>query len=229
MMKKGQMIYGCGLLTDHDIYLFKEGNHFRLYEKFGAHVMDIDGVKGTHFAVWAPNAQRVSVIGDFNGWDRNANPLHARWDSSGIWEGFIVGIGAGELYKYFITSNHNSYQVDKRDPFAFSTEVPPKTGSSVAQLNYSWQDQDWMKKRARLNSLESPISIYEVHLGSWRRKVEENRFLTYRELAKELVEYVKFMGFTHVELMPVMEHPFYGSWGYQTTGYFAPTHRYGSP
>lgn len=232
------------LFTDHDIYLFKEGNHFRLYEKMGAHLVEKDGVRGVYFAVWAPNAEAVSVIGDFNGWDINSNPLSPRWDSSGIWEGFVPNIGKGTIYKYHIRSRFNigvpknsqnfwggcRYEVDKADPFAFYSEVPPKTASVVWDIAYEWNDIEWMKNRHKHNGLDAPISIYEVHLGSWRRALEEgNRSLSYREMAEQLVDYVKEMGFTHVEFLPVMEHPFYGSWGYQVTGYFAPTSRYGSP
>jgi 1,4-alpha-glucan branching enzyme len=222
--------HGVSRLTDHDIYLFKEGSHFRLYEKLGSHVMTVEGVQGTYFGVWAPNAEKVSVIGDFNGWNPESNPLSVRWDESGIWEGFIPDIGHGTVYKYHIVSNKGGYQVAKADPFAFRAEMPPKTASIVWDLNHEWKDKAWMKKRGARNALDAPISIYEVHLGSWRRIPEEgNRFLTYREIAPYLADYVKEMGFTHVELMPVMEHPFYGSWGYQVLGYFAPTSRYGSP
>jgi len=218
------------LLTDHDIYLFKEGNHFRLYEKMGAHIIEKEGVKGVYFAVWAPNAKAVSVIGDFNGWDKNSHHLNQRWDGSGIWEGFIPDIKKGTIYKYHIKSRFNDYEVDKADPFAFYSEIPPRTASVVWDHDYKWRDDEWMKERLKRNNLNAPISIYEVHLGSWRRVPEEgNRPLTYRELAVQLVEYVRDLGFTHVEFLPVMEHPFYGSWGYQVTGYFAPTSRYGTP
>jgi 1,4-alpha-glucan branching enzyme len=217
-------------LTDHDIYLFREGNHFRLYDKMGAHRTTVGDQKGTHFALWAPNAEAVSVVGDFNDWNPRANPLGPRWDSSGIWEGFIPGVGKGDLYKYHIVSKHNGYEVDKGDPFSFTWEISPKTASRVWDLDYDWNDGDWMKSRHRFTGLKSPFSTYEVHLGSWRRVPQENhRFMTYRELAGTLVSYVKDMGFTHVEFLPVMEHPFYGSWGYQTIGYFAPTSRYGTP
>jgi 1,4-alpha-glucan branching enzyme len=215
-----------GMLTEQDIYLFKEGTYSRAYEKLGAHA----NAEGTHFAVWAPNARSVSVIGDFNGWDGKANPLQARADSSGIWFGFIHGIGPGTLYKYLIVSQHNGYRVEKSDPFAFRCEQPPRTASVVCDLSYRWGDEEWLKRRAQVNTLHSAWSIYEVHLGSWRRVPEDhNRWLSYRELAQQLTDYVLDMGFTHVELMPIMEHPFYGSWGYQVTGYFAPTSRYGSP
>jgi 1,4-alpha-glucan branching enzyme len=231
MQATGQEVRNdVSLLTEHDIYLFKEGNHFSLYKKLGAHVMEVDGVHGTHFGVWAPNARRVTIIGDFNGWDRDAHPLHARGDGSGIWQGFIPGVEAGALYKYHIESNVNNYRVDKGDPFAFLWEEPPKTASVVHELEYEWNDHDWMAQRAERNAGDKPMAVYEVHLGSWRRVPEEgNRPLTYREMAHQLAAYVSEMGFTHVELMPVTEHPFYGSWGYQTVGYFAPTARYGSP
>jgi 1,4-alpha-glucan branching enzyme len=200
-----------------------------MYEKLGAHLGTVDGVEGANFAVWAPNAGRVCVIGDFNSWDRDAHPLSPR-ASSGIWEGFVPGVQQGAIYKYRIESRDGRHGVDKADPLAAHTETPPKTGSVVWDLGYQWSDADWMRGRARRNALDAPISVYEVHLGSWRRVPEEgNRPLTYRELAEELPRYVKEMGFTHVELLPVMEHPFYGSWGYQTTGYFAPTSRYGTP
>jgi 1,4-alpha-glucan branching enzyme len=218
------------LFTDHDIYLFREGNHFRLYDKLGAHPMTAGNREGVYFAVWAPNAERVSVIGDFNGWDPQSAPLGPRWDASGIWEGFIPGVKNGDVYKYHVVSKHHGYRVDKGDPFAFYWEISPKTASRVWDLDYSWNDGEWMKNRHRFNGLNSPLSVYEVHPGSWRRVPEEgDRFLTYRELAVSLTDYVKDMGFTHVEFLPVMEHPFYGSWGYQTTGYFAPTSRYGTP
>lgn len=217
-------------LTDYDIYLFKQGSNTNLYDKLGSHVLEFEGLKGTHFVVWAPNAEFVSVIGDFNGWDEGAHPLHVRWDESGIWEGFIPHIGEGTIYKYNIVSKFNNYKVHKGDPFAFYWETPPKTASIVQDLSYMWKDEQWFEKRETHNSLSSPISIYEVHIGSWKRVPgEENRPLNYRELAIDLLEYVKETGFTHVEFLPVMEHPFYGSWGYQTTGYFSPTSRYGTP
>ena len=217
------------LLSDDDLYLFNEGSHYRLYEKLGAHLTTVNGVDGTYFAVWAPNARQVFVIGDFNSWNKTGHPLHSR-DNSGIWEGFIPGIGQGAIYKYYIVSQHHNYRVEKADPFAFFSETPPKTASIVWDLGYTWGDQDWMGKRRDRNALDAPISIYEVHLGSWRRVPEEgNRYLTYRELAPRLAEYAEKMNFTHVEFLPVLEHPFYGSWGYQTTGYFAPTSRYGTP
>jgi len=229
-MKEQLMNMTEPFITDHDVYLFKEGSHFKLYEKLGAHPMVVDGKPGVHFAVWAPNAQKVSVVGNFNQWRRDAHPLKARWDSSGLWEGFIPGLAKGEVYKYFIISSDGSYRVEKQDPFAFYNEVAPNFGSIVWELDYQWQDAQWMKDRSHKNSLEAPISIYEIHIGSWKRVVEEgNRPLTYRELAQELPKYLQEMGYTHVEFLPVMEYPFYGSWGYQTLGYFSPTSRYGTP
>ncbi len=220
------------LLTEHDIYLFREGTHGRAYEKLGAHILPAGdtGVAGTHFAVWAPNAAAVAVVGDFNDWNPHAHPLTPRPDSSGIWEGVIAGIGRGALYKYHVISRHNDYAVDKSDPFAFHCETPPRTASVVWDLAYAWGDGAWLKQRAAANDLSAPWSIYEVHLGSFRRIPEQgNRPLNYRELAHALAEHVLELGFTHVELLPVMEHPFYGSWGYQVTGFFAPTSRYGTP
>jgi 1,4-alpha-glucan branching enzyme len=217
------------LLTADDFYLFNEGSHLRLYRKLGAHPATVDGVAGTHFAVWAPDAERVSVIGDFNGWKPESHPLQSS-GGSGIWKGFIPGIGTGTLYKYHIRARHHDYQVEKADPFAFSSEIPPKTASVVWDLTYTWSDRDWMARRGRANAGDAPISIYEVHLGSWMRVPEEgNRSLSYRELAPKLASYVESLGFTHVEFLPVMEHPFFGSWGYQITGYFAPSSRYGTP
>jgi 1,4-alpha-glucan branching enzyme len=214
------------LLTEQDIYLFREGTFVRAYEKLGAH----PSAQGTHFAVWAPNAQSVSLVGDFNGWNPTSHKLEPRSDSSGIWEAFLPGVRHGTLYKYHIASRHGGYSVDKADPYAFYAEVPPRTASVVWDLSYEWGDDEWMATRARANALDAPISIYEVHLGSWRRVPEEHdRSLTYRELAHALADYCTDMGYTHVELVPIMEHPFYGSWGYQVTGYFAPTSRYGTP
>ncbi len=220
------------LLTSDDLYLFNEGTHAHLFEKLGAHLVTAQGVPGTYFAVWAPNAERVSVIGDFNGWDPRAHPLGAK-EASGIWERFVPQAGPGAVYKFHIVSRHRGYKVDKADPFAFICETPPRTGSVVWDLSYRWQDEGWMRNRAERNSLTSPHSIYELHLGSWMRAPGggsgADGFLTYRDLAPRLGEYCSRLGFTHVEFMPVMEHPFYGSWGYQTTGYFAPTSRYGTP
>ena len=220
------------LLTEHDIYLFREGTHGRAYEKLGAHMLPAgeSHPAGTHFAVWAPNAAAVALIGDFNGWDRLAHPLTPRTDSSGIWEIFIPGIGTGALYKYHILSRQDGYTVEKSDPFAFYCETPPRTASVVWNLAYEWGDASWLARRAATNALSAPWSIYELHLGSFLRVPgEDNRSLSYRELAEAVTAHVIEMGFTHVELMPVMEHPFYGSWGYQVTGYFAPTSRYGTP
>jgi 1,4-alpha-glucan branching enzyme len=229
-MKPSHVITGPSLLTEHDIYLFKEGNHFRLYEKLGAHILEINGEAGTLFAVWAPNAEHVSVIGDFNGWNPGSHPLAPRWDESGIFEGFIPGVGKGTLYKYHIVSKRDGYSVAKGDPFAFLWQTPPHTASVVWDLEHRWMDDEWMRTRSERNSRDAPMALYEVHLGSWKRVPEDqNRPLGYRETAAELADYVKDMGFTHVELLPVMEHPFYGSWGYQTHGYFAPTSRYGTP
>ncbi|MHB8482609.1 MAG: 1,4-alpha-glucan branching protein GlgB [Nitrospiria bacterium] len=224
------LLHSVSLLTDYDIYLFKQGNHFHLYEKLGAHPMTVEGLKGTLFAVWAPNAEEVSVIGDFNQWNPGSHPLRVRKDESGIWEGFVPGVGQEALYKYHLISKHNRYTVQKGDPFAFFWEPPPGTASVVWELGYDWQDQEWMKTRFNANSLTAPLAIYEIHPGSWKQRPEAAfRFLTYRELAHDLSKYIKETGFTHVELLPVMEHPFYGSWGYQTVGYFAPTCRYGTP
>jgi 1,4-alpha-glucan branching enzyme len=209
-------------ISEHDVYLFREGTHTRLYEFLGCHL----SADGARFAVWAPNAQAVAVIGDFNGWDAAGHPLSPRWDSSGIWEGFVAGVTAGACYKYRIVLTDGS-QFDKADPFARSTQLPPETASRAWEPDYVWSDGGWMAQRAKNNGLAAPMSIYEVHLGSWRRR--DGHWLTYREAAHALADYVDAMGFTHVELMPITEHPFYGSWGYQTTSYFAPTARYGAP
>ncbi len=220
----------AGAVTDHDVYLFKQGTHAKLYEKLGAHLQERGGRQGTAFAVWAPNARHVSVVGEFNSWDPHSSPMAARRDHSGIWEVFIPDVRLGAVYKYHIVSNHNGYTVDKADPFAVHAETPPRTASIVWDLGYEWEDGEWMAGRHRANSLDAPMSVYEVHLGSWRRvPEEENRPLTYRELADTLPAYVREMEYTHVEFLPIMEHPFYGSWGYQVTGYFAPTSRYGTP
>lgn len=229
MHKQNTGIVPGSLLTEHDVYLFKQGNHFKLYEKLGARIGQLDGTEGTFFAVWAPNAQRVSVIGDFNGWNRDSHPLTVRYDESGIWEGFIPGLAEGSLYKFHIDSQYANYTVDKGDPFAYWWEIAPKTASIVCNLDYDWNDSEWMKNRRQFNWAGSPMSVYEVHLGSWRRDpADRERLLNYREIAHELADYVKKMGFSHVELLPIMEHPFYGSWGYQTVGYFAPASRYGT-
>ena len=217
------------LLTDQDLYLFNEGSHYRIYEKMGAHPYTHNGQAGSVFSVWAPNARSVSVIGNFNGWDPTTHYLTPR-GSSGVWEGFVSAAGHGATYKFHIESSRHGYRIDKADPIGLRHEKPPRTASVVWDLNYEWHDLDWMQKRAERNSLRAPQAVYEVHLGSWMRVPEEhNRPLTYRETAPRLAEYVGQMGFTHVEFLPVMEHPFYGSWGYQTTGYFAPTARYGTP
>jgi 1,4-alpha-glucan branching enzyme len=217
------------LLSDQDLYLFNEGTHLGLADKLGAHPTVSGGVDGTAFAVWAPNAEAVSVIGDFNDWRPGRLALRPR-ASSGIWEGFAPGVRRGAHYKYHVVSRLNGYVVDKADPVGVYHEVPPRTASVVWSLEYAWGDAEWMATRRGRAALEAPIAIYEVHLGSWRRVPEDgNRPLGYRELAEPLADYVAAAGFTHVEFLPVMEHPFYGSWGYQTTGYFAPTSRYGTP
>jgi 1,4-alpha-glucan branching enzyme len=216
-------------LSEFDLYLFAEGTHARAYEKLGAHITAKDGSRGTHFAVWAPNAKLVSVIGDFNEWNPGANVL--RPSHAGIWEGLVPDVGQGAVYKYHVESQIGNYKVDKADPYGFAAEIRPQTASRVWNLDtYSWNDAAWMAGRSNKNSLNSPISIYEVHLGSWRRLPEGgNRWLTYREIAEQLADYIHDEGFTHVELLPITEHPFDGSWGYQTTGYFAPTSRFGTP
>ncbi len=216
------------LFTDFDINLFKSGKHYRLYDKLGSHLTEVDGEKGTYFAVWAPSAQAVSVVGDFNHWNAGEHELNVRWDQSGIWEGFIPGVDKGTKYKYKIHSHHNDIWTEKADPFGRYCEQPPKTASLVWDAPYEWKDDKWMNNREKHNSLESPYSVYEVHLGSWKKK-DGWEFLTYAEMAEELVDYVEEMGFTHVEFMPVMEYPFDPSWGYQLTGYFAPTSRFGKP
>lgn len=217
-------------ITDYDLHLLAEGNHLRSYEKLGAHLTEKDGKKGVHFAVWAPNAREVSVIGDWNNWNVNANPTEFRKEA-GIWETFVPGVKKGALYKYAIRSWNQDFRGEKADPYAFATELVPQTASRVWDISgYKWKDEKWLSDRPKKNALDAPISIYEVHLGSWMRVPEENnRFLTYREIAPKLAEYAKKMGFTHIEFLPLTEHPFYGSWGYQTVGYFAPTSRYGTP
>ncbi len=216
------------LLTDYDTNLFKAGKYYKAYEKLGSHIIEVDGQWGTYFAVWAPNAEKVAVMGNFNGWNRTSHPLNSRWDHSGIWEGFVPGIGRGELYKYAILSK-DGRALEKGDPFALFWEIPPNTASIVWDLEYEWQDKDWLKKRKDVAGLDKPYSVYECHIGSWRKKAGGAESLSYREMADELVEYVKDMGFTHIEFMPVMEHPYFPSWGYQITGYFAPTSRFGLP
>jgi 1,4-alpha-glucan branching enzyme len=216
-------------LTPFDFHLLAEGTHANLYEKLGAHPRGEGAEAGTRFAVWAPNADAVEVIGDFTGWEPGGIGLEPV-AATGVWQGFARGVGAGQRYKYRIRSTHRGYTVDKADPFAFASEVPPATASVIALPHHAWGDSEWMRVRRARNALAAPISIYEVHLGSWRRDpAHPDQFLSYRALAPRLVEHVKRTGFSHVELMPVMEHPFYGSWGYQVTSFFAPSARYGSP
>ncbi|HEV7671554.1 MAG TPA: 1,4-alpha-glucan branching protein GlgB [Thermoanaerobaculia bacterium] len=230
---KAETVEPNTLLTEEDLWLFNGGRHFRLYDKLGSHEGVLaDGTSGTYFSVWAPDAERVSLIGDWNGWQANVDPL-VRLGTSGVWSAFLPGVGAGARYKYRMESRFADYQADKADPFAFFAQVPPEQASIVTGLDYDWQDGEWMAGRKAHNALDAPISIYELHLGSWRRLVPEEggepRMMTYRELAPALADYVTEMGFTHVELLPVMEHPFYGSWGYQVTGFFAASSRYGTP
>jgi 1,4-alpha-glucan branching enzyme len=226
----GAVRHDVTLLGEQDFHLFNEGTHYRAYEKLGSHLTRApDGTAGVCFAVWAPNARGVRVMGDFNGWNKDSHPLQSR-GSSGIWEGFVPGLGKGDTYKYHVISHVGGYRVDKADPYAVHHETPPRTGSKVWDLDYTWGDVEWMEGRNARNRLTSPMSIYEVHLGSWMRVPEDgNRWLSYREVAPRLVEHVSRLGFTHVEFLPLMEHPFFGSWGYQITGYFAPTSRYGTP
>ena len=224
-----ETVLGVSLLDSTDVYLFNEGRHFRLYDKLGAHPLAVGGVTGVVFAVWAPNAERVAVVGDFNDWDGTRHPLWPHGDS-GVWEGFVPGATSGMRYKYRLLSRLGGAEFDKADPFAFANEKPPNTASVIWEPGHDWLDSQWMQDRGGLQRLDKPMSIYEVHLGSWRRAPEENnRFLSYTELAPRLIEHVLHHGFTHIEILPVMEHPFYGSWGYQITGYFAPSARYGSP
>ena len=217
-------------LSEYDLHLLGEGTHYRTYEKLGAHVVEVDGQVGTHFAVWAPNAAEISVIGDFNGWKWGEHPMSAS-GASGVWEAFIPGVTEGTLYKYAICSRENRYSVEKADPYGFASEIRPRTASKVWTLDkYEWGDAEWVAKRAERQKAEQPLSIYEVHLGSWRRHAEENnRWLSYREITPQLVAHVKELGYTHVELLPISEHPFDGSWGYQTVGYYSPTSRFGNP
>jgi len=226
------------IFSDFDLYLFGQGKDYRIYEKMGAHIRTVNGVTGTNFATWAPNALAVSVMGDFNDWRRDANPMHLRHRDLGVWECFVPAVQAGALYKYALYSRFNNYAVDKTDPYGFAAELRPGTASIVADIHqHTWRDDTWIKERGQHQQLNSPISIYEVHLGSWRHvpdrhiegALEEDRFMTYRELAVALAAYVKDMGFTHIELMPIAEHPYDGSWGYQVTGYYAPTSRFGTP
>jgi 1,4-alpha-glucan branching enzyme len=225
----GPALLGPHAISDLDIHLFCEGTHARIYEKLGAHLTSRDGVAGTQFAVWAPNAQAVSVVGDFNGWRTGATPLQ-RLPGGGIWSGFVPGVSRGQLYKYRISSRNGHLLPDKADPYGVAQQSPPETASVVWNLDYAWQDQRWMSERSERSALSAPMSVYEVHLGSWMRVADaRHRSLSYCELAPRLIEHVKRLGFTHVEFLPVMEHPFFGSWGYQVTGYFAPSARYGSP
>jgi len=217
------------LFTDDDIYLFREGTHYRLYEKFGSHSVTVDGVEGVYFAVWAPFAKDVSVIGDFNEWNHETHRLFPRWDSSGIWEGFIAGLDWGDTYKYGIRTK-DDILLEKGDPFALSWEQNVQASSLISTTYFDWTDKNWLEKRPKNNSLEAPISVYEMHLASWMRGTDDpDRFFSYREIAERLVPYIKQMGFTHVEFMPVMEYPYDPSWGYQVTGFFAATSRFGSP
>ena len=226
---QNEMRHDVSLLGEQDLFLFNEGSHLCMQEKLGSHLHEVDGESGVYFGVWAPNAREVSVVGDFNDWNKSSHPLAAR-GRTGIWEGFIGGIGKGAAYKYFVASRHQDYATEKADPYAVHFETSPGTASKVWDLNYQWYDREWMSARHKANGLEAPIAVYELHLGSWRRKPEEgNRSLSYREAAPLLIEHLQRTGFTHVELLPIMEHPFYGSWGYQCTGYFAPTSRYGTP
>ncbi|MFW6134734.1 MAG: 1,4-alpha-glucan branching protein GlgB [Elusimicrobiota bacterium] len=230
MKKKNKILHTSSILSKDDVFIFNEGTHYQLYRHLGAHPVSRDKQDGIHFAVWAPNAESVSVIGDFNNWEPNTHKLKQIHAGSGIWEGIITNLKKGEKYKYHIQSRYQKYGVDKRDPYAFYGEKPPFTASVLWDLNYQWQDQIWMEERREKNRLDQPFSVYEVHIGSWQRKLQpENAFLNYRELAIELAQYCNKNGFTHVELLPVMEHPFYGSWGYQTVGYFSPSSRYGTP
>jgi 1,4-alpha-glucan branching enzyme len=216
--------------TDFDINLFKSGKHFKLYEKFGAHTIELNGKSGVYFSVWAPTAKSVSVIGDFNFWNDKQHKLNVRWDESGIWEGFIPNVEIGMRYKFKIKSNNNLTETEKADPYAFSCEHPPNTASIINKIDtYTWKDKDWMSYRKNKNGLDKPYAVYEVHLGSWMRNEKDNGFLSYNDLSKKLVAYVKKMNFTHVEFMPIMEYPYDPSWGYQLVGYFAPTSRFGSP
>ncbi len=227
---KQKKVIPHSLFTEYDINLFRAGKHFRLFDKLGSHLIEYNGQKGAYFAVWAPNANNVAVIGNFNHWNDQEHQLYVRWDSSGIWEGFIPNVKKGDIYKYKIISNENGQHIEKGDPFALLWEVPPKTASVVWDLGYAWSDDNWMKTRKENNALNKPYAVYEVHLGSWKRKINQgNESLSYLELADELVNHVKNCGFTHVELLPVMEHPFFGSWGYQVTGYHAPSARFGTP
>jgi len=216
------------LFTDFDINLFKAGKHYNLFDKMGSHPMTLNGVQGTYFAVWAPSAKKVSVVGDFNYWLEGDHALNVRWDGSGIWEGFIPNVGPGNLYKYKIQSHHNGVVTEKADPYARFCEHPPQTASVVWEEAYTWKDKKWLTQRKKSNQLDQAISVYEVHLSSWKKKAD-GKSLSYADMAKELVAYVKEMAYTHVEFMPLMEYPYDPSWGYQLTGYYAPTSRFGTP
>ena len=217
------------LLTAHDSYLFNEGSHFRLYDKLGARVIRSGGTDGTYFAVWAPNAERVSLIGDFNGWNPSSHALKPK-GQTGVWETFVPGIGKGTLYKFHVESRFSGHRADKADPFALFNEIPPKSASIVWDLEYDWADQQWLAGRKQRNGLDKPMAVYEMHLGSWRRVAgERNRSLSYREVAPLLADYLERLAYTHVEFLPLMDHPFFGSWGYQVTGYFAPSGNFGTP
>jgi len=226
------------IFSDFDLYLFGQGKHYHIYDLMGAHERTVNGVSGVNFALWAPNAQAVSIIGDFNNWDRGANLMHRRHNDLGVWECFIPGLHNGIIYKYAIHSQFNNYSADKTDPYGFSAELRPHTASIVTDIHqHTWNDEIWLSQREQKQQLNAPISIYEVHLGSWRHvperhqvgAQEEDRYMTYRELAHHLATYIKDTGFTHIELMPITEYPYDGSWGYQVTGYFAPTSRFGTP
>jgi 1,4-alpha-glucan branching enzyme len=223
--------YDVSRFSDLDIYLFKEGNHNKLYNSFGSHLMSVNGKEGVYFAVWAPNAKSVSVRGDFNDYDEHSHPLRMRDDESGIWEGFVEGVENGLTYKYHIVSKYHDIIHEKSDPYAFYSEKPSKSASRIWDIDdYKWNDEEWMKKRHKHNAHNAPVSVYEVHLGSWRRKGQRGEdYLSYREIADELVEYLKEMNYTHIEFMPLSEYPYYGSWGYQVVGYYAATARFGEP
>ncbi len=223
-------VWSHSLFTESDIVNFKNGSHYRLYNHFGSHSLKLNGQLGTYFSVWAPNAIAVSVVGNFNQWNPQAHILNPRWDKSGIWEGFIPAVGIGEIYKYHIRGYQDSIHL-KADPFAHYSELRPKTASITWDLDYTWEDKKWMRVRKKKNSLEAPWSIYELHLASWQRpnKYDEESYNSYQDIAERLVPYIKELGFTHVEFMPIMEYPFDGSWGYQITGFFAPTSRFGDP
>jgi len=223
-------VWEYSLFSETDVRNFQAGTHYQLYKVFGNKQIDVNSTSGTYFAVWAPSATAVFVTGHFNGWNESSHPLHVRPDASGIWEGFIPGVAAGELYKYHI-HGFEGVQLNKADPFAHYAEKRPDTASITWQTNYNWSDQHWMEHRKNKNALDAPISVYEMHLASWMRPIpsDEGSYNTYAQIAERLVPYVLEMGFTHIELMPVMEHPFDGSWGYQGTGFFAPTSRFGNP